>query len=315
MWKSCANLPDALNYGMATVIDDCIYCYFADYNSNLIYSYDPLYLIYCYDPAQDTWTTLPPLPVRWIGLGQINEILVTVGGITWDIQMVNELYTYNKVSRTWEQTFPPMPTARRSPGVLQIQSAFLAVGGVEEGNIFTNTVEILKLDVMQWYRCKAAQIPVGCCYISLVAIGNICYIVGGKYGIRENTTFLNQALYASIDDLLDSTVATSESSSTSHSGTIWKSLPDTPRYVPTATVLAGRLLAIGGGNQPRGGADMKEVYMYSNTTKCWMYISDLPAPRSDTIVVALSATEIFVIGGYNEEKVNTVYKGTLQIEP
>jgi hypothetical protein len=306
MWKSCATLPDALCNGVATVIDGCIYCYFADYNSHLIY--------YC-DPAQDIWTTLPPLPVKWIGLGHIYEKLVTVGGFTRDKRTINDLYTYDKVSRMWEQTFPPMPTARRSPGVLQIQSAFLAVGGVEEGDMHTNTVEILKLDVMQWYRCKAAQIPVSCCYISLVAIGNICYIIGGSYGFHENTTYLNQALYASIDDLLDSTVA-AISESSSHSGTIWKSLPDTPRYVPTATILAGRLLAIGGGDQPRNGAEMKEVYMYSDTAKCWMYISDLPAPRSDMVVVALSATEIFVIGGYNnEEKVNTVYKGTLQIEP
>lgn len=304
MWKSCANLPEALCNGVAAVIDGCVYCYFAAYNA---------YLIYCYDPAQDIWTILPPLPVKWIGLGHINEKLVSVGGFTRDKRTVNELYTYDKVSCMWEQTFPPMPTARRSPSILQIQSAFLAVGGVEEGDMFTNTVEILKLDVMQWYRCKAAQIPIGCCYISLVAIGKICYIIGGSYGFHENTTFLNQALYASIDDLLDSTVAASESSS--HSGTIWKSLPSTPRYVPTATVLTGRLLAIGGGNQPKGGADMKEVYMYSDTAKYWMYVSDLPAPRSDTIVVALSATEILVIGGYNDEDVNTVYKGILQIEP
>ena len=305
MWKSCANLPEALCNGMATVLDGCIYCYFAAYSS---------ILVYCYDSAQDTWTTLPPLPVKWIGLGQINEKLVSVGGHTKDNQMVTDkLYTYNKVSHTWEQEFPPMPIARRSPSILQIQSAFLAVGGVEEGGMVTNTVEILKLDVMQWYRCKTAQIPIGCRHVSLVAIGNVCYIMGGSYGFHEDTTFLNQVLYASIDDLLDSTVADSQSSR--HSGTIWKSLPDTPRYVPTSTVLAGRLLAIGGGDQPIGGADMKEVYMYSDTAKSWMYISDLPAPRSDMIVVAMSATEIFVIGGYNEQEVNTVYKGTLQIEP
>ena len=287
---------------MVTVIDGCVYCYFM--NSE--------YLIYCYDVSQDIWTTLPPLPVRWIGLGQINEKLVTVGGLARD-ELTNELYTYDKVSCTWKQTFPPMPTARRTPGVLHIQSALLAVGGVEAGDLFTNTVEILKFDIMQWYQCKAAQIPVGCSCISLVAVGNTCYIIGGSYGFRENTTFLNQALYASIDDLLDSTVAASES--TSHSGMIWKSLPDTPRYVPTAAVLAGGLLAIGGGDQPRGGTDMKEVYMYSDTAKCWMYINDLPAPRSVMAIVALSATEILVIGGYNEEDVNTVYKGTLQLEP
>jgi hypothetical protein len=27
------------------------------------------YVIFCYDPSLDKWTTLPPLPVRWFGLG------------------------------------------------------------------------------------------------------------------------------------------------------------------------------------------------------------------------------------------------------
>ena len=195
---------------MATVIDGCVYTYFVDADS---------YLIHYYDVSQDTWTPLPPLPVKWIGLGQINEKLVTLGGLTRDKRTTNELYTYDKVSRMWEQTFPPMPTARRSPGVLRVQSALLAVGGVEEGDLFTNTVEILKLDVMQWYWCKAAQIPVGCYHISLVAIGKLCYIIGGSYGFHENTTFLNQALYVSIDDLLDSSIAANEHAS-SHSGMI-----------------------------------------------------------------------------------------------
>ena len=194
-----------------------------------------------------------------------------------------------------ESNIPPMPTARRSPSVLSLQSALLAVGGGIKGGVYTNAVEILKLDVMQW--CKTGQIPVGCAYISLVAIGNICYAIGGACGSRDNASFLNQALHTSIDDLLDSAVAPNESTS-SHSGTIWKSLPKTPRYFPSAAVLAGRLLAIGGGNQPKGGADMKEVYMYSDTTKYWMYICDLPAPRANTVVVALSATA----GAHNEKR-------------
>ena len=270
-------------------------------------------MVHCYNPSQDTWTTLPPLPVVWIGLGQINGKFVTVGGLTTSNQVTNELYTYDKMSHLkWKQTFPPMPTARRSPSVLSLQSALLVVGGVKQGDVFANEVEILKLDVMQW--CKAAQIPVPCAYISLVAIGSTCYALGGSYGFHNDTTYLKQALYTSIDDLLSSAVAVNNSIS-NYSRLTWKSLPDTPRYVPTAAVLIGRLLAIGGGDKPKGGADMKEVYMYSDTAKCWMYISDLPAPRANTTNVALSATEILIIGGYNDGKVNSVYKGTLQIEP
>jgi hypothetical protein len=41
---------------------------------------DDDYNVYCYDPSQDRWTTLPPIPVRWFGLGQVNGKLVAVGG-------------------------------------------------------------------------------------------------------------------------------------------------------------------------------------------------------------------------------------------
>ena len=87
---------------------------------------------------------------------------------------------------------------------------------------------------------------------------------------------------------------------------------NTPTYQPAAAVLAGNLLAIGGKETSKGRAAKKEVYMYSPSTNSWIYISDLPTPRSDTAVAVLSSTRVLVIGGRNEgETVNTVYQGTL----
>ena len=148
--------------------------------------------------------------------------------------------------------------------------------------------------------------------ISLVAIGNTCYALGGYGGSHR---YLNQALYASVDDLLGNAVPANQ---TTHSGSsdtqsAWKTLPNTPTYQPAAAVLAGKLLAIGGKEKSEGGADMKKFYMYSPSTNSWIYISDLPAPRSFTAVTVLSTTEVLVIGGRDGIKVNTVYKGTLQL--
>ena len=304
IWKSCADLPHTSSCGSATVINSSVYF-------TASHCHDPR-VVYCYDPSQDTWTALPLLPVGLFGLGQIDGKLIAVGGAIRNRNSIsNKLYTYDEVSHKWKQTFPPMPTARRSPSVLSLQSALVTVGGIEEDDVFTNVVEILKLDTLKW--CKAAPVPVACENISLVAIDNTCYAIGGSYGVMEATIFFKQALYVSINDLLLNTIAADEAFS-SEAKPIWKSLPDTPRYIPTATKLAGRLLSVGGGNQPKGGDDMKEVYMYSDTTKCWVYICDLPAPRANTAIVALSATEILVIGGYDQGRVNTVHKGTLQIE-
>ena len=266
------------------------------------------YIIYCYDPSQDKWTTLPPLPVEWFGLGQVNGKLVAVGGVKSGSQISSEVYTYDERSRKLKQTIPPMPTARHSPGVLSLQSALVVAGGRKIFREYTDAVEIFKPDTSQWYRTD--PLPIACQNISLVAIGNTCYALGGyKY-----PACLNQALYVSVDDLLHNAVPANQTTHNGSSDTqsAWKTLPNTPTYVPTAAVLAGSLLAIGGDETSEGGVAKKEVYMYSPSTNSWIYISDLPAPRLLTAVAVLSSTRVLVIGGWNErERVNTVYMGTL----
>jgi N-acetylneuraminic acid mutarotase len=257
------------------------------------------------------WTILPPLPVRRFGLGQVNGKLVTIGGQKRsDYQPTNEVYTYDDLLQTWEQTIPPMPTARHSPGVLSLQSALVVAGGYTSSpsHSYIAAIEIFKPDTSQWYRTN--PLPTACCNEILVAIGNTCYALGGDDGL-----FLNQALYASVDDLLGNAVPANQ---TTHSGSsdtqsAWKTLPNTPTYQPAAAVLAGNLLAIGGDETSKGGAAKKEVYMYSPSTNSWIYISDLPAPRSTTAAAVLSSTEILVIGGFDGCRVNTVYKGTLHV--
>ena len=266
------------------------------------------YIVYCYDPSQDKWTTLPLLPVRYFGLGQVNGKLVAIGGAKDDFTEVKDTYTYDQRSQKWKQTIPPMPTARWSQGVLTLQSAFIMAGG-NTSNSYTAAVEIFKLDTSQWY--KTDPLPTACQDISLVAIDNTCYALGGY----QHPSYLNQALYASIDDLLGNAVPANQ---TTHSGSsdtqsAWKTLPNTPTYRPAAAMLAGNLLAIGGRETSKGGATKKEVYMYSPSTNSWIYISDLPAPRSTIAVAVLSLTEILVIGGYDGVRENTVYKGTLTL--
>ena len=265
---------------------------------------DNEYIVYCYDPSRDKWTTLPPLPVKWFGLGQVNGKLVAVGGKNDDYQLANDVYTYDKRSQKWKQTIPPMPTARHSPGVSSLPSALVVAGGLALSYI--DAVEIFKPATSQWYRTD--PLPTACHDISLVAIGNTCYTLGGFNGSR-----LNQALYASVDDLLGNAVPANQATHSGSSDTqsAWKTLPNTPTYQPAAAVLAGNLLAIGGKEKCERGADMKKFYMYSPSTNSWIYISDLPAPRSATAAAVLSSTEVLVIGGRDGTKVNTVYKGTL----
>ena len=238
---------------------------------------------------------------------------MAVGGVRkGDFETTNEVFTFDERSRKWKRTIPPMPTASNFPGVLNIQSALLVAGGDNTVN-----VEIFKPDTSQWYSTD--PLPTACQDISFKCIGSTCYAIGGfKYPLR-----LNQALYASVDDLLHNAVPANQTthadsfSNVSDTPSIWKALPNTPLYQPAAAVLSGKLLAIGGRKTSKIDATTKTkcYILYSPSTDSWVYFSDLPAPRSNVAVDILSATEILVIGGlYDDDGVNTVYKRTLHVD-
>ena len=302
-WKECATLPVELHGGKATVINGIVYC-----GGDTADLDDDDYVIYRYNPSQDSWTTLPPLPVRLFSLGEVNGKLVAVGGEEEGTgEQSNKLYTYNRQSNQWTHTIPPMPTARRNSSILSLPSALVVAGGMA-ADAHTSAVEIFKPLESQWYTTDPLPIP--CKDMSLAATGSICYALGG-YG----TSVFKQALYASVDDLFHNAVPANQ---TTHSGSsaaqsAWKTLPDTPTYGPTAAVLADNLFAIGG---KLSGCDRKEVYVYSPSVKSWIHISDLPNPLSYSTVAVVSSPEvgILVIGGYYDYEVNTVYKGTLHLK-
>ena len=306
IWSQCAELPVKLSVGKTTVINGKVYCGGGASCSQVDRN------VYCYDMSNDNWTTLPPLPVRYFGLGQVSGKLRAVGGENSDGKQSNNLYTYNERSRKWKQTIPPMPTARYSTSVLSLQSALLVAGGDPSFATYTNAVEMFKPDTSQWYSTD--PLPTDCCDISLTCIDNTCYAIGGFH----YPSHLNQALYASVDDLLHNAVPANQTTHIGSSDTqsAWKKLPNTPTYRPSAGVLAGNLLTIGGTDMSEANScAKKEVYMYSPSTNSWIYFSDLPEPRSHTAVAVLSSTEILVIGGKcgTGDRVSTVYKGTLQL--
>ena len=173
-YKQCAELPVRINYANTVVIDDKVYC-----GGGMTDHSDEDYVIYCYDSSRDNWTALPPLPVKWFGLGQISGKLVAIGGVKKsDHQATNELCTYSQQSQKWKQKIPPMPTVRWSPGVFNLQSALIVAGGYEiPTHAYTTAVEVFKPDTSQWYRTDPLPTPYQ--DVSVVAIGNTCYALGG----------------------------------------------------------------------------------------------------------------------------------------
>ena len=269
-------------------------------------------ILLCYDTIHDSWTALPPLPVKWFGLGQIEGKLVAVGGLKKDDKATNNVYALNIVQK-WKPTFPQMPTARCLSAVVTLKTALVVAGGLIGGQLGkereSDAVEVFNFGLSHWY--KTNPLPRPCSEVSLVATDDSCFALGGyQYPFR-----LNQAVCASVHDILRNCVPSHHSAIGSRDNpSMWKSLVNTPTYRPSAAILAGSLLAIGGGEASISEADVKGIYMFSPSINSWIYIGDLPAPRSRTIAAMLSSTEILVIGGIEYgERVSTVYKGTLQI--
>lgn len=307
-WKKCADLPKGICYGQSVIIDNKVYC---SRGSTTLFDSSDDYLVHCYDISRDHWSTPPPLPVCWFGLGRLNGKLLAVGGRKKDNPgEANDTYMFDDKSKKWKRAIPSMPTARCCPIIFTVKQSLVAAGGVI-GDEESNAVEIFKLDTSQWYTTDFLPKPSG--RISLVVQGNTCYALGG-----HNGDHLNKALYASVDDLVANAVPVGPQSPFHHSRKMttstWKILSSTPTNQPTAAALAGSILAVGGDELSEGGGDAREIYIYSSSASSWVYLGDLPLPLSGTTAASVSATEILVIGGWNESKVKAVYKGTLCIK-
>jgi hypothetical protein len=278
------HLPAEFSRGKALAIEGKMYCGGGW----------PTNQVFFFDESVGKWSTLPPLPLTYFGLGQLDNQVIAVGGKR-DEGATGELLVYSEGQWKQKQGLPPMPTARFFPSVISVKSLLIVGGGCvqtpfQHGSKETDTIEIYDPDGLQWYRSH--PLPQPCRFVSLLASGNICYVVGGF----SNNLSLNQAAYTTVDKLLNNGHAVTANDS------IWKSMTNTPAYGPAATTLCGHLLSIGGHKEAGGGRHSRkdDIYMYCSWSNSWAPISHLPVPRYGIAAARLSTTEIWVIGGWGE---------------
>ena len=131
--------------GSATT--DHQFAYFTPFNSDLVYSYE-------WNTEQ--WNELPSSPYRECALVIIDGTLTTVGGISRS-DRTNKLFTLQQ--RQWVNEYPPMNTARSSPGVVSTSGGdyIIVIGGRGDGGSWTGTVELFQVKTRRWY--KLTNIP------------------------------------------------------------------------------------------------------------------------------------------------------------
>ena len=105
-------------------------------------SHDGGNLIQQYSPTDDRWSSLPPAPVYWFGMGDMNGQLVIVGGLTRQDVVTGKVHTLNSSKQKWAESIAPMPTARYRPAVFSQTSCLTVVGGEDQHDTKLSDVEI-----------------------------------------------------------------------------------------------------------------------------------------------------------------------------
>ena len=246
-----------------------------------------------YDPQQDSFDTLPPYTYRGFSVAIVNNQLVLVGGR--DVQtdkVTNKLAVWNEESRTWTHPLPPMTTACRSPSVTSHNNRWLVVmAGVGDGTELSR-VEILDTtESGQWYH--VAPLPQTCSDVSIVTIGNTCYLLGGYSG---GVLSRKEVYSVCLDDLISQAVSQSASTSAPSTPSPWTTMPDTPLELSTALCLNGALMTVG------GSEGSTAIYHYQPSSKNWIKAGELPAGRPQCACTILPSGEVFVTGGFFNDK-------------
>ena len=254
------------------------------------------YKIFQYSWRRGVWSTLPECPVRWFGLTQFMGRLTTVGGLDQAGSKTARVYDFASESQRWQESLPPIPTARSSVTVVARPSsspkppAIAVCGGWGDGGVVLNTVEVYCHSTSQWHA--AEPLPTPLYGLTSASVGDTTYLLGGADRTISSTKHCFQVR---LDSLIDR--AASHRASPSQHGSLWTTVRDTPLTSLCACSLLGSLVAIGGWDSSTRSPSA--VVHLLTSSGSWERVrgGDLPEPRYWSTAVCLPSGELMVVGG------------------
>jgi len=293
-WRRCADLPIPMGYAHHVVrINNQVYCGggYTGHTSTYIKR-----LIHKYDPIEDQWSPLPICPTYDFGLTQLDGKPVIVGGMKPgdDFTPLTSAYVLEEQNE-WKPSIPPFPTARWYPSAFSFESSLIVCGGITgwtDYRHFTcgDVVEIYENKRREWLR--ADPVPFSLYGMSFGIVHDTIYLIGGA----NPGGVLNNACSAYIPSLIKGAVPPGPMQA-SPSPSVWKVLPNTPTYGPTAAILGGFFLALGG-LEPDVHKGSTLIHVYSPSHNEWVKITrELQVPQFRASTAQLTTCEIIIVAG------------------
>lgn len=233
--------------------------------------------VYTYTLPRDSWIKLPSHTCSNFGMVVLIGTLTTIGGCMEGIP-TNALYSL--IQNSWVKVFPPMPTKRMYPAVVNTSTNLVVAGGKSESQSSLFTVEILDIKNRQWF--SASHLPLATSHPEMVECNGYIYCSEG-----------NSLFSCSQDDLLASCYTSSNDDS------VWSALAKIP--VPndcSLTVVKECVLAVGGAEDTFGDNMTNAIHSYNVATDTWSVMDQMPTARSHALTALLPNNELVVIGGY-----------------
>jgi serine/threonine protein kinase/N-acetylneuraminic acid mutarotase len=277
-----------------------------------------------YDPAANTWTSLPPLPKARSDLGAtITEgRLVVLGGVSSG-QVLKNVSTFDLMTKTWSG-LPDMATARHGMSVAAVEESVYAIGGSTDvgDDQITLSAEVLKLPARKtqptppWHSLPDA--PTARLMMASAVLNNKIWIMGGlqngtalttvesydpRTGAWQNEPSLPVPLHHAAAATYHGevvilggsgdTIANGSNKVFALRGSNWVELPPLThaRAAPAAAVVGDKLVVVGGQNAKQL-VGQTEVFDGSS----WKDAAALPTPREHLAAVSDGAY-LYAIGG------------------
>ena len=226
-----------------------------------------------YDPASDSWSRLPDLPVgvNHAAAASAGGKLYVVGGYGGPGVTLRSAYVFDGIR--W-RGLARMPGERGAAGAAIVAGKLYVVGGVGPNGLARRAFA-LDLKTGRWTSTPG---PTPREHLAATSGGGRVYAVAGRLaGIDTNLRIFESYFPATKR---------------------WTKLTPVPgRRGGTGAAFAKGLVVSVGGEELQG--TIGSVFGYNVTTKRWRRLADLPTPRHG-IGVAAVAGRVYVIGGGTE---------------
>ena len=257
--------------------------------------YEPSYIINCYDPVNNSWSSSINIPYYDFAMTTLNNKLVTAGGWDRSSKRTAQVFTLDAGQL---KKYTKMITARSEATAAGHQGMLIITGGVDDKHKKLSSTELFDSNNGQWYKCS--DLPQPHSWLQSVIVDNILYLLGGnnKGGYDSPAVFT-----APLDTLSTHQLK-------------WNTHQDTPWCYSAPVSVNGTHLLIVGGYKYTGGKNTftSDIHKLNKVSHSWEAIGHIPSARSLSAAVSTADNRVIVIGGLNDkgEATNTVWIGSCE---